>query len=154
MQFSVNSLLTKSRIRYETPGRSPRPFPCVQNNLHHNCFGHTSTYLQYSESTPRERNVAICRALEFQGLWAFPLGNISWRLNSSRPFPHQYLDRCPQAVLKVPNPLGLLGSAGTLYCRCPGSLILSLLMPARWYIKDSCSPGYFFKRFKRQLKVL
>ena len=138
MQFSVNSLLTKSWIRYETPGRSPRPLPRVQNNLHHNRFGHTSTYFPYSKSTPRERNVVICISLEFQE-------NVPWRLNFSRPFPHQYLDQ-----LKVPDLLGVLGSVRTQVLRVPYSLLAG-------YQQDGTSKipvpkVFFYKRFKRQLK--
>lgn len=150
MQFSVNSLLTESQIRYKTPGRSPRPFPCVQNNLHQNHLGHTTTNLPYSENVPRERPVTVCKSFVLLQALRLPLGNVPWRLNFSASFLHSSLDQCPQVMLTVPNLPDPLGSAGML---CLGFPVLFLLK-ASWMIRQGfLFPGYFQKSLKRQLKI-
>ena len=145
MQFSVDSLLPESWIRYETPGRSPRPFPCVQNNLYQTCLGHTSTYLPYSESVSRERNVCHCVQMSWiPGTLSPSLGKYSLKTTFLRAF-SSIFGRRPQVVLKVSDLLGVSSPAGLLCGRRP------LLGNSQTANREAPSQGTLTKRFKRQL---
>lgn len=147
MQFSVNSLLTELQIRYEIPGRSLVPFPSVQNNLHQNHPGPAGTKLPYSEHLPRE-NKSLCAEAWNSRLGALPLGNVPLRLNSLRPFCHQYLiPRCwsfsnPPRLWRI-----LLG-----YCAMGIQSLRSWLDPRQRAPLTFLLPGCSYKIFRRQLK--
>lgn len=117
MQFSVDSLLTESQIRYKTPGRSPRSFPCVQNSPHQNCPRHMCICLSLSQKACPGKGISLSPEVwnSFESVH-WEVVPVDYRLQ------HLFLFGpciciCSECWMKLLNLHALLSFTGTFCCR-------------------------------------